>query len=198
MGQYYEILLKDENGFHHFDRSVDGQYMMAKLMEHSWHGNWCLGAICKKLYKNICRLWWVGDYSNDAPLVNNMSEEERGFVYHMCYGEISESYDVEPLSSKEQLSLEDKIIVNHTKGLVLRWNDYYKRCKCDDGSCIHPLSLLTAMGNGCGGGDYYGINEYFVGAWAGDEISIEDDDENLENTMFSSRLGYKIVDYTFR
>ena len=31
---------------------------------------------------------------------------------------------------------------------------------------IHPLPLLTAEGNGRGGGDYHGTNMEMVGAWA--------------------------------
>ena len=42
-----------------------------------------------------------------------------------------------------------------------------------DGWMIHPLSLLTASGNGRGGGDYRGHNKHLVGLWAGDVISSD-------------------------
>jgi hypothetical protein len=45
------------------------------------------------------------------------------------------------------------------------------------GGSIHPLPLLTAVGNGRGGGDYHGsrvINQRMVGAWAGDLLTIEE------------------------
>jgi hypothetical protein len=40
---------------------------------------------------------------------------------------------------------------------------------------LHPLSLLTAEGNGAGGGDYRGSNEIIVGSWARDVISIDEE-----------------------
>lgn len=40
-----------------------------------------------------------------------------------------------------------------------------------DGYTIHPLCLLTALGNGNGGGDYYGkAGAKYVGYWCGDII----------------------------
>jgi hypothetical protein len=54
-----------------------------------------------------------------------------------------------------------------------------------DGWCIHPLPLLTCIGNGYGGGDYMRptpSSDYdMVGAWAWDEISIEDDSPLLDD-----------------
>jgi hypothetical protein len=40
-------------------------------------------------------------------------------------------------------------------------------------SRIHPLPLLTAEGNGCGGGDYRGSDMDKVGMWARAPISVE-------------------------
>jgi hypothetical protein len=37
---------------------------------------------------------------------------------------------------------------------------------------IHPLPLLTADGNGRGGGDYNGEGIDHVGTWARDRISL--------------------------
>ena len=36
------------------------------------------------------------------------------------------------------------------------------------------LPLLTAIGNGEGGGDYYGENMSEIGAWAWNVLSVED------------------------
>jgi hypothetical protein len=38
---------------------------------------------------------------------------------------------------------------------------------------FHPLPILTAEGNGRGGGDYRGADEDLVGTWARDVISVE-------------------------
>jgi len=54
--------------------------------------------------------------------------------------------------------------VNHTK------KEYVVKPRKGE---YHPLSLLTAEGNGRGGGDYRGSGD--VGRWARDIISMEDD-----------------------
>ena len=40
---------------------------------------------------------------------------------------------------------------------------------------IHPLPLLTAYGNGQGGGDYYGSDMDKVGIWAFDHVYTSDE-----------------------
>lgn len=45
-----------------------------------------------------------------------------------------------------------------------------------DNWCIHPIPLLTAVGNGKGGGDYFGVNNELVGRWAGDALYIDDEE----------------------
>ena len=45
---------------------------------------------------------------------------------------------------------------------------------CIDGYRVNPLPLLTAEGNGRGGGDYSGINEKLVGSWARDFIIVKE------------------------
>ena len=49
--------------------------------------------------------------------------------------------------------------------------------------CYHPLALLTATGNGRGGGDYYGKNKESIGVWKFDEISVSD----IEPTDFQKK-----------
>lgn len=43
---------------------------------------------------------------------------------------------------------------------------------------MHPLPILTCIGNGLGGDDYHSptddSTDEYIGAWAWDEISIED------------------------
>jgi hypothetical protein len=59
---------------------------------------------------------------------------------------------------------------------TLRLPRFKKKQFVDKQKCssIHPLPLLTAEGNGNGGGDYYGENKNMVGIWARDIISISD------------------------
>lgn len=60
--------------------------------------------------------------------------------------------------------------MNHTKKLIV---DMSTAAADSRGFRIHPLPLLTAEGNGRGGGDYHGAHETLVGSWARDVISIE-------------------------
>ena len=55
--------------------------------------------------------------------------------------------------------------------------------KTEDGDwCIHPLPLLTCIGNGLGGGDYtnptLASTDHLLGTWAWDEITITDEPIN--------------------
>ena len=42
------------------------------------------------------------------------------------------------------------------------------------GCAFHPIPLLTAVGNGRGGGDYEGTNMAEIGIWAGDLLETQD------------------------
>jgi len=66
---------------------------------------------------------------------------------------------------------------------------------CVDGYRVHPLPILTAEGNGRGGGDYSGLNMNLVGSWARDFIRMQEHDwdflKDLENH------GYKKFEPNF-
>ena len=48
-----------------FDRSVNGEYTFAKLLEHSWWNNTFVNAFSAFLYNNPGRVCWVGDYATE-------------------------------------------------------------------------------------------------------------------------------------
>ncbi len=90
----------------------------------------------------------------------------------------------------ESLSLEEQqryFLINHTKKLYV---DYSKLPKDKDGWIVNPLPLLTALGNGRGGGDYYEDRPDYdkVGIWAHDILSIE----------FEIPEGFTRMDVNFR
>jgi hypothetical protein len=95
------------------------------------------------------RIVWAGDYADAEPNsdknLHSMCEGKDPFVYRA------------PLVSYTYL-------VNHTKKVYVKKN-----------AGLHPLSLLTAEGNGRGGGDYDGPNMEMVGTWARDVISMENE-----------------------
>lgn len=188
MGQYYACLTEDEKGkkiawslqttkwakLYKTDKDNSwGLYNGVKLMEHSWIGNSFMDSICYRLYKKPAKVAWVGDYADD-------------FTWETWAGDIETRPDPKVLHKKawnvkqrdipcHKFNYHGKFLVNHSKQWVLDFDDYIKRCTMD-GWCIHPLSLLTACGNGLGGGDFW--NEYIgassVGLWCWDKISIED------------------------
>ena len=134
-----------------------------KLMEHSYIGNNFVQAleylICPRgmFYKS--RLVWAGDYADneadhDVNLYMLASDK-------MNEGKVSRPSDYDVSSYR--------YIVNHTKKQYVDTNRNVKREMFN----IHPLPLLTAEGNGRGGGDYRGNNDNLVGTWARNIISVE-------------------------
>ena len=166
MGQYYRIAYDDGN-LHINDRKVDGKdYVMAKLMEHSYFGNSLMDSMSSVIYKNPTRVIWVGDF---ATVGDEVSEATSGYVPHddvWSYGS-----DLNDVLKHVEFDYHGKYLVNHTKGVYISFDKYLD----ENDQEIHPLSILTCIGNGRGGGDYEGSNMDYVGTWAWDEIEIVDD-----------------------
>ena len=160
MGQYYNPVLIQRGRIKVYDRSVkpEKEYVMAKLTEHSWWFNPTCNAVAKLLYKKAGYLFWCGDYAEDA-----IAEFARN---------VSNEYS---LPNPEGFNLNNKFLVNWTDKTYIDCNKYYDASKDEDGWVLFPLSLLTARGNGLGGGDYHGCNMDLVGTWAGKQISVEDE-----------------------
>lgn len=181
MGQYYFPVLRD-HGKYNFKSYRAGYSGGLKLTEHSWWKNELCNGIAEKLYHNPMHLYWIGDYSDDA----EPSPPKR--AYQVAWGPRSKPEWI----GSDSFTLDHKLLVNHTKKQVLWCDDYYKDLdgkSFDKGWVQHPLSLLTAFGNGLGGGDYWGPNKEYIGVWGGDLISVED-------LSFSS-YGYEAVAYRF-
>ena len=71
MGQYYRIAYDDGN-LHINDRKVDGKdYIMAKLMEHSYFGNSLMDSLSSVIYKKPTRMIGVGDYADNGDEVSD-------------------------------------------------------------------------------------------------------------------------------
>ena len=179
MGQYYYAVTMDKNGeINAFERQMDEEYVPAKLMGHSWWYNEYVSTITKMLYHNPMRIAWVGDYSNDAkhlaekdPQLFDMNLFETFF--DAAWGEDDKLHKIK----KDMLLLDGKFLVNHTSKTYVDCEQYRYLSDPDDKKwIIHPLPLLTCVGNGLGGGDYHGDNEEeFIGLWAMCEISVEDE-----------------------
>lgn len=121
----------------------------AKLMEHSWVGNNFVNAAINLLIKGNswygCKFAWVGDYSESCDLYDS-------------------SEDVE-ISDKKLNVSKYKYLLNHTN------KEFVKIPKDDENIWqIHPLPLLTAIGNynnGGSNGEFNGKDEnQLIGSWA--------------------------------
>lgn len=90
------------------------------------------------------------------------------------------------------------LLVNWDKKQYIDMYDYIEKSTVKEGylqgMCLHPLSLLTALGNGFGGGDYHGTNEELVGSWCLDTISFESYD--IKNKLI--KKGFKALDVIFK
>ena len=212
MGQYYMPTLIAKDGTistlysHEYDNGL-------KLMEHSYIGNNFVNAVCTQIWKNPMKVAWIGDYSNipwEGTYTKYISRDDFEKICYKVWGNEQESFRIHPKphryltmekrrrylinhTTKEYLDLENYIEKNkwHKKS---EWSTYANGRVADNKTyeydvCVHPLPLLTACGNGRGGGDYpYCFPNYNdVGRWAFCEIEL---------TRIKPK-GYNLVEYYF-
>ncbi len=218
MGQYYlPIILKDdwkeqEQPVMATVKCYDYNNG-AKLMEHSYVHNGFVGAAMRMIDlfdkdKKGVKFAWVGDYADRKdtsvyPLQTIKKEREDGSIYYdteggvdlhemgyawMCNDDEKNERDSDQYAElKSQIKTHElyqyRYIINWTKREFVAVPKFKK-----DSWIIHPLPILTADGNGRGGGDYHVENQdgtekenaKFVGTWAYDRISVTNDKRDCE------------------
>ena len=160
MGQYYlAIILADKEESKPEIIRIFMEMYGSKLTEHAYRDNPSVKAFEFQLTKEgmfyKSRVVWAGDYADNEPEIGNN-------LYH-----ITEQFPSKYFNRREGDVKEYQYIINHTKKQLVNQEN--------NKSVYHPLPLLTAEGNGRGGGDYYGSNEGLIGIWARDVISVEKD-----------------------
>jgi hypothetical protein len=157
MGQYYLTVILAEKSDKEYIRTFLDPSMYdngMKLTEHSYIDSNFMNVVENLIGPNgmfyRSRLVWAGDYADAEP----NSEKN---LNKMCVGK-------DPFVYRGDL-VSYPYIVNHTKKVYVKKNEHG----------LHPLSILTAEGNGRGGGDYDGPNIDLVGTWARDVISMENE-----------------------
>lgn len=163
-----------------YDYNDGGWFIGAKLMEHSYVGNPLVQDMEELLatkYKGYPFVW-VGDYADDVEIngeEKSIYVEADKFIYK-DYDSDSSEKSSSYLSLKRELKHEKhnyKYLFNKTK------KQYCVIPESIEGKyVIHPLPLLTASGNGRGGGDYR-IEDERVGSWAFDKIGATDDPQDF-------------------
>ena len=174
MGQYYRgAILRD-------DTLTALDFRPCKLTEFSWLGNSAHAALMAMLEAKPGQVAFVGDYADDpdfrewpriAELYKALWQDETEGIH--LIDNVPDGYDVY-----------SKHIVNLTKGQYVDMVAYKARCRQiaqdNPGKFLpfhNPLPLLTAAGNGLGGGDYW--KDYpagdQVGCWYLDTIAVLDE-----------------------
>ena len=188
MGQYYVIANVDKKEFLHPHRYDNGM----KLMEWSYENNYLVNTMLN-LMKNKWkgdRVYVVGDYADmdvysdiDEHWHDTLEKLETEFDVHdgdyenypdscTLHGIICNTFKhigkVKARCEKTNV----RYLYNHAKKQVVDLMD----CEKDSwGYTIAPISLLLAMGNDRGGGDFHeGCRGYeHVGEWVSTSSSIE-------------------------
>lgn len=212
MGQYYMPTLIAKDGTistlysHEYDNGL-------KLMEHSYIGNNFVDAVCTQIWKNPMKVAWIGDYSKipwEGTYTKHISRDDFEEICYKVWGNEQESFRIHP-KPHEYLTMEKRrrYLINHTTKEYVDLESYIEKNKWHEKSewstyangrvvdnktyeydvCVHPLPLLTACGNGRGGGDYYDCfpNYNDVGRWAFCEIELTE----------IRPKGYNLVEYYF-
>ena len=198
MGQYYRIFMCKEDGSEpRVHSSYDHDNNGAKLMEHSYYGNRFVEAALAQLvdtYKHHdpLRVWWVGDYAEEDDIPEDKKQ------YHPIAGAWKPAPETIKVHNEEFDFGAQLYLVNLTTHEYIDLKAVREQNKVPGWSgSIHPLPLLTAVGNGRGGGDYHGsaaINKNMVGAWAGDLLQITEtipQDEFLMYIDISSDVHFQ-------
>ena len=175
MGQYYIPLVGNAFGTNRkaFDRSIDGRYEVSKLLENSWYLNPFVNAISALFYSEASRLVWIGDYATEA---DDFYFKGSSAFCLPCYEEAWGEGVALIKTSASDFSLDGKFLLNYDTRQFVDLDDYKRLSVDKQGWCIHPLPLLTAVGNDRGSGDFHEGNVGYesVGAWAWHLLSIVD------------------------
>ena len=165
-----------------------------KLMEHSYIGNNFVNAVASLIWETPKRVAWIGDYSDDYvgdPYEEKMDMDLFKTYYRMAWKE-GHPFKVQPDAHQHDMAEWGLFLVNHSQQTYIDLDEFVS-CNCpnNDGEpwIINPLPLLTACGNGRGGGDYHDSRPDYdiVGTWAFDKIEITHIRPDYEPVMYSFR-----------
>lgn len=194
MGQYFKAMVIEKRDD---DQMVKVQVLsprsydnFSKLTESAFIGNNYVNAVMGMIEDSPQRVAWMGDYADDEygdPYEKKMPHDEFMRFWEVAWRNEDDTFAAKPEPMKFDMDSKGWYLVNHTQRLVLsfddfigknkwleRYRDYQTGKEMEEWWCMSPLPLLTACGNGRGGGDYH---EQFpdyrqVGTWAFDVIEL--------------------------
>ena len=190
MGQYYMPYIKslrDKKEMSVYSHQFESGL---KITEHSWIGNYMCNQVYNWILDNPSIVAWIGDYA-EFEMLNNKSyidEKQWNRIRNAIWGGDKNKFLQKPDSDLFEFDFNKNwYLVNETKKQFLDMKEFIKKCGDEEWGCLSPLSLLTAVGNGQGGGDYWGRNQDKVGIWAFDTIQITE----------TKPAEYEEIDITF-
>ena len=193
MGQYYKtiIAIKKEEERELIALKPHEYDFGAKLTEFSFNGENNNATLASYVFPLI-KYYQSKGYRISIITAGDYADPEFGTdtnLYDLC-----EDYELS--SSKFQ---EMGLVPTQPYGVFYNINDAsYFDYDADTKSNLDKLLMLTADGNGRGGGDYYGENKECVGAWSRAELVWYPDMEALkeEHPYMSSRhINYSNVNF---
>ena len=205
MGQFYNILIGDAMGnnkelYNPSVKCADGKivYDGDKLMEHSYVDTAFTMGLASMLINHPKRIVWVGDYADEVAwgdelfLVNPKVWADKPNV------DIPTYHEAWPCDNSERsvneafcFSWEGLKLINHDKKVYVDMETYIRNNTVKVGKwlvSVSPLSLLTAVGNGRGSGDYRGTDMDKVGKWAWNLIEFS---KSVPDGYEELTLGFK-------
>ena len=163
MGQYYKVIVRKDGKDTIYDRKVEGddRYVCAKLTEFSWWENKFCRSLAQTLLDSPGKVCFVGDYAEEDEC------KALGFDYESVWGD-NAKHSYSPASFLDLDSV--KYLVNADRKEYVDLPKYKAASTDGDGWTLFPLAILTALGNGRGGGDYGDDEDPSVGSWAFDSV----------------------------
>ena len=185
MGQYHQFMNFDK-------KEICSPHGLSKLMEWSYQKNDYLLSVeqlLKSSWKND-RVLVIGDYVTDfynddryKKIFDDIRKANSNYnesnIYFYQYKEVSASTTPTTLPTRYIYNHEKKQYID-LKIEAIQGFFYDKKENTLYGQNIHPLPLLLSVSNGAGGGDYYSVNQYYVGSWATTSSKIELSDIKLD------------------
>lgn len=165
MGQYYMPVIKRGNVLRRVYSHDFGNGL--KLMEHSYVDNNFVNVVANEIVDSPAQLYWLGDY---AEPIDFSSGSMFTRIYNYAWRRSRNQRTTVEVKNEVFDWTKDWYYINTTK------KEYVLMPKPGDW-VYTPISLLTAIGNGRGGGDYRGCNN-MVGYWAGDKVYLSLDKPN--------------------
>lgn len=165
-----------------------------KLCEHTHRNSEVVRLVTNLMYELNKQDWatqlvWLGDYANPSFGVepNLYGSLQYSNVQFRKEDGVIVSAMVEGFDGVIDMTQDHHYLVNHDR------NEYINTA--ENVGAYSQLALLTADGNGKGGGDYWGKNWRDVGLWRYHEISVMDKERFDEYLKERSRFQSQVTHY---